>query len=279
MAVNIPNSILRTFVSVVDARTMIDASEQVFLSQSAISYQIKKLEDIVKHPLFYRSGKRLLLTEAGQMLYEYSRRILRLHDEVLSAISVNSITRPVRIGMVQDFSDSFLKEILKRYHSRHACPQVYIKVARTVHLKRLISEGELDVAVGFGSVEDREVVAAKQTYWFGNQKLLNEPVVPLALLEHPCKFRDAVLTTFQQAGRAYRITVEAPNLSALRATVDAGIGLTCRTTLFGDDLLESLDSSFPELPKVGFCLYMGESISTDATHLSEIIRDLILDLK
>lgn len=275
MAVNLPNVLLRTFVSVVETGSMVRASQQVFLSQSAISFQIKKLEGLVKRPLFQRNGKQILLTADGKLLYEYARKILGLHDEALSAINNHSLSGPVKIGLVQDFSDSFLRSVLAKFAAEHPNAQVYVKITRTVHLKHLISQGELDIAVGIANVGDDAVVAVKPVCWFGREALIDSPVIPLALLEAPCKFRDAAISGFEQAGLSYRIAVEAPNLSALHAAVDAGLGVTCRTPLFGPEMPQAIRRKLPALPRIGLSLYKTEDMLPAAHHLKTVAMEAL----
>lgn len=275
MNVNIPTAMLRTFSSVVENGSMNSAARQVFLSQSAVSFQIRKLESLISHPLFYRDGRGLILTASGEMLYEYAKKILRLHDEAIGAIDSNGMSRPVKVGIVQDFSESFLKEMLVLQSSSYPSVQLYIKVSRTNSLKRLISEGELDIAIGFSEINDSASVQTKPTLWFGRPELLDSPAVPLALLEHPCRFRDAALAALEQAGRPYRIALEAPNLSALRAAVDAGIGLTCRTSLFGDGSCPPINGQLPELPHVGVSMYQSSNNFPAAAHFLKVAHAAI----
>ena len=104
MTVNLPTNMLRSFVAIVETGSMLNASEQVFVTQSALSLQIKRLEELVQQHLFLREGRRLTLTSAGEVLLGYARRILALHDEAVAAITTGRFEGPVRIGMVQDFA-------------------------------------------------------------------------------------------------------------------------------------------------------------------------------
>lgn len=278
MSINLPTTLLRSFVAIVETGSMIAASEQVFLSQSALSFQIKKLEGMVRQPLFKRDGRRLILTRAGEVLLNYAQRILSLHDEALASIGNQTLSGPVRVGMVQDFSDAFLRGILSTYTTLHPNAQIFVKVSRTVHLRRLIEDGQLDLMLGMGDVEDADSVAAKPMRWFGRPELLADPVVPLALLEAPCRFRDAALATLGEGERPYKIAVEAPNLSALRAAVDAGIGITCRTDLFGDEIRGHGSFQLPKLPSIGFLMWQAPDAQPAVLHLANLAREALTGL-
>jgi DNA-binding transcriptional LysR family regulator len=85
MPTNLPTDPLRSLVAIVDSGSMLKATETVFLTQSALSLQMKRLEELVQQPLFTRRGRRLLLTDAGQSWVTQARQMLdikRLHHRV-----------------------------------------------------------------------------------------------------------------------------------------------------------------------------------------------------
>ena len=86
MPVNLPTNLLRSFVAIVDTGSMLNASEKVFVTQSALSLQIKRMEELLQQSLFHREGRRLTLTPAGDLMLDYARKILTLHDEAVTAV-------------------------------------------------------------------------------------------------------------------------------------------------------------------------------------------------
>src|ERR1043166_5606417 len=145
MAVNIPTNLLRSFVAIVDSGSMLHAADQVFVPQSALSLQIKRLEEMVQQALFIRDGRRLTLAPAGDVLLGYARRLLSLHDEAVAAVSAGQLSGSVRIGMVQDFAETLLPGVLARFRELHPDTQIFARVAGTVELLVLLERGELDV--------------------------------------------------------------------------------------------------------------------------------------
>lgn len=278
MVTNIPTALLRNFVAIVEQGTLLSASQRVFLSQSALSYQLTKLEEMVGQSVFHRDGRRLILTVAGKSLLEYSRKILSLHDEVLNYIGNGLISEPVRLGIVQDFSENFMRDLLVRFAHDFPDSQVYVKVARTHHLRKLLAEGELDIIIGIVSAEDNSAIRSISTLWFGTQEAAERPVVPLALLEAPCKFRAAALSALDQIGRRYRIVVEAPNLATLRAAVEGGLGITCRTSLFAASSLLLDRQVLPALPQIGLILSAAEDALRPTENLHQAARLAIADI-
>ena len=277
MAVNLPTTLLRSFVAIVDAGTMLNAAEQVFLSQSALSLQIKRLEELVQQPLFTREGRRLVLTASGTLLLDYARRVLSLHDEALRAISVERYSGPVRIGMVQDFADTLLSGVLARFAELHPDTQIFARVAGTAELQTMLDRDQLDLILGYAAANDPQALRVAPMAWFGETHLAERDIVPLAVLEKPCRFRDAAIASLEDAKRNYRIAVETPNLSTLRASVEAGLGITCRTAIFLADR-EPILELLPPLPDVSFIVAKAQGLDAAKARLATLSVDVIREL-
>lgn len=254
---------------------MLNARGQVFVTQSALSLQIKRLEDLVQQPVFRREGRRLALTPAGDLLLDYSRRLLSLHDEAVATVRPGRSIVPVRVGMDQDFADRLLHKILSQFHALHPETQVYVRVAETSDLHGALERGALDIIVGFADAGDPSTVRVAPMQWFGAENLLKEDVIPLATPATPCRFRDAAISSIQASGRRYRIAIETPNLSTLYSAVQTQLGLTCRTHLFAP-LLDALPAhSLPFLPKVA-CVVRAQTHRTPAAdRFAELIEATI----
>src|ERR1700748_940170 len=106
MVMNLPTELLRSFTAIVDAGSMLRATQRVFVTQSALSLQMKRLEDLVQTPLFQRDGRRLTLTPAGQSLLGHAREILNANDRALQALSGDVLAGPARIGFQDDFAET-----------------------------------------------------------------------------------------------------------------------------------------------------------------------------
>ena len=156
MPVNLPTNLLRSFVAIVDVGSMLGAAEQVYVTQSALSLQIKRLEDMIQQPLFVREGRRLVLTAQGGLLLDYARRVLVLHDEAVTAVSSGQVAGPVRIGMVQDFAETLLSGVLAHFAELHPDAQIYVRVAGTAELLGLLDQDGLDLIVGYAAADDED---------------------------------------------------------------------------------------------------------------------------
>ncbi|MGK2908921.1 MAG: LysR substrate-binding domain-containing protein [Sphingobium sp.] len=279
MPVNLPTNLLRSFVAIVDTGSMLNASEHVFVTQSALSLQIKRLEELVQQALFMREGRRLTLTPAGDLLLDYARRVLALHDEAVAAVSVGNFAGPARVGMVQDFADTMLTGLLARFSELHPDAEIYARVAGTAELIGLLDRRQLDIILGFAAGSDPDAITVAPMSWYGNAELARRNPVPLAVLEPPCRFREAAIRALDDAGIPYRITVETPNLTTLRAAVEAGLGLTCRTHIFLQDVAPVSDSSLPSLPNVACILQTADKLDQATQRLADLARDTVAGLQ
>lgn len=275
MPVNLPTNLLRSFVAIVESGSMQSAADQVFVTQSALSLQIKRLEELVQQSLFTREGRRLALTAHGEVLVEYARRVLALHDEALAAINAGQFAGPVRIGMVQDFAETLFGGLLSRFAGLHPDAQIFAKVTGTAELQTMLERRQLDILLGFAASDVRNPVGAAPMLWYGNVLLADYTVVPLAVLERPCRFLDAAISRLEAAGRRFRIAVETPNLSTLRAAVQAGLGLTCRTPMFLNGLDEVRTSGLPPLPDVACIVESAAMLAPAAARLAEMATEIV----
>ena len=278
MPVNLPTNLLRSFVAIVDAGSMLNAADQVFVTQSALSLQIKRLEELVQQALFAREGRRLALTPSGQVLLDYARRVLALHDEAVAAVSSGRFSGPVRVGMVQDFAETLLSGLLARFSELHPDTQIYARVAGTAELLELLARGQLDIVLGYAAASDANALKRSAMLWFGRDELADRDVVPLAVLEEPCRFREAAIAGLEAGGRRWRIAIETPNLSTLRAAVQAGLGLTCRTHQFLPEPTGASQMPLPELPQVAYIVRDRGERSEAADRLLDLATEVVRDL-
>lgn len=270
---------LRSFAAIVDAGSMLKASDQVCVTQSALSLQIKRLEELVQRSLFVREGRSLSLTPAGTLLLDYTRRVLSLHDEAVAAVSAGQPVGPVRFGMIQDFAETLLAGLLSQFLERHPEARIYTSVAGTAELQSLLERRQLDVIVGFAAEGDPRAIATAPMHWYGDAELAERTVIPLAVLEAPCRFRDAAIRNLEAAGRPYRIAVETPNLTTLRAALNAGLGITCRTPMFLKDAAPLTMAPHPALPNVTCIMQTVEDSDGTAQLLADLARETINALR
>jgi DNA-binding transcriptional LysR family regulator len=271
MPVNLPTDLLRSFVTIVDTGSMVRASEHVFLTQPALSLQMKRLSEIIRRPIFNREKGNLKLTLAGEILLTHARTMLELNDRIVADIG-GEPNLVARIGMVQDFADAILPTVLSRFKELNRDVRLEIRIGNSAELRELVVAGRLDLALFLGQEGDPDSFATADTLWVGQSRLAQEPTVPLAVMTKPCMFREIALAALEAQDRRYVISVETPSTSALRAAVESGLAVTCRAPAFIGPAVSPIDLGGELLPKVAYCMSVQASANPTVIHLAELLR-------
>jgi DNA-binding transcriptional LysR family regulator len=254
--------LLRTFVAVVDGGGFTRAAERLHRTQSTVSQQLKRLEDRVDSPLLARNTRNVTLTERGELLLGYARRLLALNDEALGALAETRLQGRVRLGSAQEVADGGLADLLAHFSRLHPGVALEVRVDANLKLRDEVERGELDLAVVFqepGHPHNGvrcEVIDRLRRIWVSSPAftLAADEPLPLILAHSPCIFRNAVLGTLDGIGRPWRIALSTPSLSGMRAAMRAGLGVGVRTERWLESDLEMLDGELPPLPDVELAL-------------------------
>lgn len=276
--------LLRTLVVGIDTGSFAQAAERIGRSQSAISLQMKKLEEMLEVEVFEKQGRSLALTATGRTLYDYAQRMLELNEQAVDAVRREAVSGNVRFGMSVDFEHTWLPATLARFSRSHPKVAIEIGMDRNSVLAAQVARGELDIALLFANDKKPTDTGAARLgmAWIGRRDLApreGEPL-PLLLLEHPCVFRLAALKALDDAGIAWRIAVTGPSLGGLWAAAQAGIGITLRSDVSIPPGLADVGAALglPKLPSIDLCLSQGEKALTPAAaRLKEVILEVLAD--
>lgn len=222
--------VLRNFIAISEYGSMSRAGKEVGFTQSSLSLQMKKLSELVQSPIFYRHKNGVILTSAGESLLVYARNIVDLNDRAFSALLNDAPTSPIRVGIVQDFSALLVSGALLRFRQIFPDANLRVKVGTTPELHTNFDAGLLDLLVVLGEPNDPGAIGKMQLRWLGHPDLALQIEVPLAVMDAPCPFRDAMIAALDNAGRSYRIVLETPGVAVLGAAINVGLALTCRTS-------------------------------------------------
>jgi DNA-binding transcriptional LysR family regulator len=279
---NLDMDAMRTLVAIVQLGGLNRAAERIGRSQSAVSQQMRKLEGQLGQPLFRKQGRGVVLTETGELIHSYARRILDLNDEVARAVQGASVEGVVRFGLPGDFAETWLPAALGQFKRAHPAVRVEIAVERNGLLLERLDRGELDLVLvmGHGSRTDAEHLATLPMSWIGpaGSDVVLKPGTPLdlALYNSPCFFRRAGIDALDQASIAWRQAYVTASLQSLWAGVAAGLGITLRTTAGLPPFLRPLGEKhgLPLLPTVELCLHAGErEMSPALAQLKRVVVD------
>jgi len=261
---NLDMDVLRTLAVAMDLGGFSKAAERLGRSQSAVSLQMRRLEERVGRPLFRREGRGLALTDVGDVVLSYARQILELNDQAVAAARGIAIGGSVRFGVPQDFGDSWLPGVLARFSRTHPSVLIEVRVDRANKLVERIAEGGLDLALMWGNppVANTVTVQRLPMVWIGlkGYAVPRGDTVPLALFESPCVFRQPGVEALERTHRPWRLAFTSPSLSGLWAAAAAGLGVTVRTPLGLPSPLAVLgkSSGLPKLPQIALSLYTAQ---------------------
>lgn len=252
-------SLLRTLIAVEETKSFERAAERVLRTQAAVSQQMTRLETQFGVEIFERVGRRNELTAAGRRLVDYARRMLTLNDEMLRAVAQSEPSPPVRIGMSGDAVDSLLPRILKEVARKH--PEIMTDMmpgggTRTI---TALKDGSIDLVISIHTDEALPKVPLQtlEVVWIAPEDFERpapDAVIPLVLTREPSIFRRMAIEALARRSRPWKEKHQSPTLTAVRAAVAAGMGVTARTRSMLTPGLKVLDDSYG-LPPLGELTY------------------------
>jgi len=266
---------LRTIVTAARLGSFSRAADYLGRSQSAVSMQLKKLETQSGTALFVRDGKKLVPTEAGQLLLAYAEKILKLNDEAAALLETQATRSSVRLGLPQDFAKTLLPDILSQFNALYPNVEVEAHIGRNYALCEEVQRAELDVALVFTPdiQPSNTVIAALEMAWVGT--LIAPPTdqnspVPLVAFNFPCEFRKCALSVLEKEKRLWRYTLTTPSLDGIWAALQAGLGVTLRTKYQTPDYLSQCHD-LPEVPVMYVKQVAHNSLTPAAQTLSDVV--------
>ncbi|UWU13379.1 LysR substrate-binding domain-containing protein [Rhizobium sullae] len=291
---NFDLDVLRTFATGMELGNFAKAADRLGRSTSAVSAQLKKLEEQAGTPIFRKAGRGLALTEAGETMLAYARRLLELNDEAAAAVHSVELEGWVRLGLQEDFGENLLPDVLGRFARAHPKVRIEARVVRNAELLERVTTGKLDLALAWSDrtlTAHCEKIGEVPMRWIGPAVGVpgwnaesGEPL-PLASLEAPCVLRTAATNALDRANIAWRLAFVSPSLGGLWAATAAGLGVTIRTPIGLPAKVRPLKPAalgLPELPSLGLVLHRAEADPDPATaRLASIVlqavREAILD--
>ena len=226
---NLEMDLLRSFAAVAETGSFTSAGELVARSQSAISVQIKRLEEIIGHKVFDRTSRSLALTSAGETLLAYAQRILELNDESIRRIAEPPVSGVIRLGITEYFVPNDLPQILGRFVAAYPGVQLEVRMGLSRDLRAQMSAGELDaVIVRLAPAERAKAIWSEAQVWVARDdfSLPGSNILPLALLPAPCVLREHALASMKRRKRPCKVTFTGSSMASVQAAVSAGLGVS-----------------------------------------------------
>jgi len=278
---NLDLDTLRTLAVANELGGLAQAAERLGRTPSAISLQMKRLQDDLGTPLFRKRGRGLALTEAGEIALAYARRILALNDELLETLQGLNIAGQLRVGCPQDFA-SILPSVLAHFASLYPQMQIELRIEGNAALADAIEKSEIDLAIVIGQ-QDRtaaQTIGQLDIVWIASPSFRptqGQPL-PLAVLGPQCAFRKRAIEHLETAKIRYRIAANSPSLDGLWAALLGGLGITARTALNLPEGLTCARSlySLPPLGSLPVSLHRSTQSPSDAAdRMASLLSDAL----
>lgn len=220
---------LRAFVAVVDAGSLSGAAPLVHRSQSAVSMQIKKLEDGIGSALFDRGSRGVTLTRQGNTLLTKARRVIMLLDETAASMRQPGLSGVVRVGIPEEFGSSVLPRALRNFDQLHPGVEIIANFDRSAANIEALNAGRLDLAVVFeqGDYTTGEILRTDPTVWVTSdlhETHMRSPL-PVAMYSGAGWCKTEAMATLRTVVSGYRIAYISDTSNGLLAAVQAGLGI------------------------------------------------------
>ena len=245
---------LRTFIAIAETGSFTKAAEVVNKTQSAVSMQMKRLEERLERPIFARDGRASKLTEDGQRLLDYARRLVKLNVETISAFSDDALSGRVRLGVPDDYADRYLPEIMARFSRSYPAVELTVLCEPSVDLLERIDANEIDLAIITNCDAKRasETFRRERLLWVASNRHAthSEERVPLALGRPSCQWRHTAIDRLETVGRPFRLLYSSSNAGAVAAAVLAGLAVSVlpESGLRPGMRVLTAGDGFPDLP-------------------------------
>ena len=263
--------LLATFVRAAHSGTLSAVAIQVGRTQSAVTMQIQRLEEALGQNLFHRSG-------SGERFLAYAERILKIHDEAISALSDKGLHGSIIFGSPEDYLSAFFPALLKSFGTMY--PDVEIKVvsAPTVELRTLLNARQIDLALLSNAHDAQGVVRTESLVWVGSKPALElyafGETVPLALSASNAVDHRAACEAMTRAGLRYKIAYASNSLAGLIAVARSGLAISVMAQEAVPSDLHVLP--LPPLPRLGILIAFADTerspaVEAFANHIRSVL--------
>ena len=280
MTRNLDTGLVRTFVTVAEKASMTAAANALYLTQGAVSQQIKRLEEAMGCGLFVRDRRGLRLTLAGERLFGQARKLIALNDEIWAEMTTVAVEGQVRLGAPPDLVSSHLAPVLKAYADAFPRVELSLVCAPSPELVKALAMGRVDLAM----VEEPagpsagECLSIDRLVWIGAKAgtaHLKRPL-PVSMVAGTCAFRPAALTALTGHGVEWRAVFENGSMEAALATgrADMAVSAWLASTVPPDLDTLPFSAGLPELPAFAINLHLprhpaGAAVAKLAQHIRD----------
>jgi DNA-binding transcriptional LysR family regulator len=269
--------LLKAFVAVADHRSFTRAAATLNRTQSAVSMQIKRLEDRLGVELFSRTKAHVDLTAAGEGLLGYARRILTLNEEAIGRLAERKVEGVVRLGVMDDYGTFIVPPLLASFLASYPRIHVEMETGLTSSMPaRLGTVYDLVIAMHPEGRGEGEFLRREQAIWAAgaSQAVEQQEPMPVALYPQGCLFRKWAIEALDAAKRSWRLAFVSHSLAAVESVAAQGLAVTVvKAGTFPPRLRPLSDrDGVPRLPAADICLHRAANLSQAGTLLADHLR-------
>lgn len=275
---------LRSFVTGMECGSFAQAATRLCRSTSAVSAQLKKLEQQCGVALVMKQGRHLTLTRNGEILMGYARRMLALNDEAQSALKGELLQEEIRIGMQEDFGESLMPGILGDFRRHHPGMRIIARVDRNQALLNAFDQHDLDMVLLWqteSTSHTGRLIGQCQMEWIQHPDmdiatlLAQGKPLPLVMFDSPCLMRSHAIDCLNRAGIGWQVVFVSHSLSGIWAAVQAGLGITLRTGIGMPGNLRVAGSVLPTPGMLGITLQQKHG--NDVGHRAQAMLERLME--
>ena len=264
--------LLESFIAIVECGNLSKAAERLYRTQSAVSLQIKKLEEIVGQSLLLRDNKGVTLTDSGRTLLNYAYKMMQLSSQAIDELKVCQNRKIIRLGVPTDYISRYLSSCLIEFIREFTCIELVIDTDVSGNLYKRLQKGEFDliVATHWQPPTNGELLFERHFHWVaakhGSAHLRD--TIPMALYPENCPIRAQVFANHQLSMRPINVLLSTPSPQALCMAVENDLAIAPIAEFRINDKMQILDPNehgLPQLPVFNESLYLNPETQTDAT--------------
>ena len=271
--------VLRTFVAIAETGSFTAAANAVFRTPSAVSMQIKKLEETLRCAVFNRDARSVSLTADGEILMGYARRMLAINREAVSKFVVPDVSGVVRLGSPDDYGERVLPAVLKRFAQSHPSVAVDVIIDQSVNLRRRLNERELDITlftVCRNIPPEAEILLTEPIVWGGARggcAHMKKPL-PVSVWEEGCAWRADALEALGRDGVEYRVAYMSAHTAGQRSAILADLAIAPLPKSFIGDEIVALgpEHGLPQLSNYNLAMIVAPDASAPVRAAADHIR-------
>jgi len=267
-AVKLDSELLRTFLTVSEAGSFSKGATRIFRSQSAVSLQIKQLENVLGTAVFQRRARGVELTPVGEQLRPVAQQVIDLLDKTLGKLKGSALQGSIRIGIPEEYGETFLQDVIAQFVRNHPQVELSVRCSFSASFPEALARDEIDLAVYAVESPDNDVLLLRKerTHWVTskNHMVHEQAPLPVALFDRACWWRDRALEALEESGKRFQVVFTSESVMGITAAISTGVavGLVGEGSLRDEFKILRPGDGFPAVRDSALVLECRNGVST-----------------